>query len=150
MRFDRILHETLSAGSTKQMPTATHVRWRRAARYTPGDRTIGGTLSATTSHLVHKPDRWNLPADRSVTELPFDQITGISVQERSYERSDSEMRRRLRIDCRNGDAYLFVLENPGSAALALQQLAAGDPTPDREPSAATYDAWVGLSRDRTR
>jgi hypothetical protein len=143
MRFDWMFRETLTVGSSKRMPTATQVRWRRPARVTRGNRTIGGTLSATTTQLVHTPDRFNAPGNRSPTEVSFDQIAAISVQERTYARSTREMRRRLRIDCRDGNAQLFVVEDPGGAARELSELAAGDPPTSRMSSSSLYDAWIG-------
>ncbi len=101
------------------------VQWRRPAALCLDDRTVSGTLLATTLGLVFMPNRLNRRRYLVSQRIPYLDLIEAGVEERTRSlaaRRNGGLQRRLRLSTRHGDSFLFVIRRPDGVAGEVVEL----------------------------
>jgi hypothetical protein len=105
---------------------------------------IAGTLYATTTDLLFVANRTNFPNpghhDLSSKRIPIVAIARVGIEERAHTPYDGGMRRRVRLELRDGTIQLLVTNKPDRIAAQVQRLldehARGQPNSVPPPESA--------------
>lgn len=99
------------------------IRWFRPMGYSLKANAIAGRLYVTTSELIFVPS--NLARrhkNDGPPRTPLTDIADIGVQERTGTPYNGGMRRRLRVELRDGRVHLFMVNNAEQIASELNKL----------------------------
>lgn len=103
------------------------IRWRRPAARSLADRTVAGTLYATSHGIVFMPNRLNRRRDLVSTRVPLERIESIETMmppRTLASRRSGGLRRRLAVMTIDGDEQLFVVNQPDRVARELRGMLA--------------------------